>query len=71
METNSKEKNAIGKFIHEAFCVDGKTDFFKITNPTNDIGEGAIYKVEDKKRGTFFVGIFRESDNNINSNHKE
>ena len=66
METNSKEnteiKNKIGEFIHKAFCVDGKTDFLKLTNPTNDIGEGTIYKIEDKKRGTFFVGIFRDNE---------
>ncbi len=65
METNSKEKNKIGEFIHEAFCVDGKTDFFKLTNPTEDMGEGTIYKIEDKKRGTFFVGIFRDNDKTV------
>lgn len=65
METNSKEKDKIGEFIHQAFCVDGKTDFFKSTNPNNDIGRGAIYKIEDKKRGTFFVGIFTNDDKTV------
>jgi hypothetical protein len=62
METYSKEKNKIGEFIHEAFCVDGKTNFLKLTNPTDDVGEGTIYKIENKKRGTFFVGIFRDNE---------
>ncbi len=69
METNSKEtteiKNKIGEFIHESFCVDGKTDFFKLTNPTDDMGEGTIYKIKDKKRGTFFVGIFRDNNKTV------
>jgi len=48
------------KFLHEAFCVDGETEFFKNTKPIEFLNSyGVVYEINDKKRGIFYVGIFK------------
>lgn len=42
-------------FIHEAFCVDGTTEFKMITEQGKLVGNQ--FKIIDKKRGEFFVTI--------------
>lgn len=58
-KTDTQMINEIGDFIHEAFCVDGITTFDKIVEERRnmEILVGNRYKIEDKKRGEFFVTI--------------
>lgn len=53
-------KNKTGDFLHEAFCVDGTTKFVKVTEPTPSFNcDGLLYEIEDKKRGLFYVAIYK------------
>lgn len=47
--------NELRDFIHEAFCVDGTTRFYKYTKMDNVTG--IAFQIEDKKRGLFFVSL--------------
>lgn len=52
-----------GDFLHEAFCIDGETKFVKITEPTSGFNcSGLLYEITDKKRGLFFVAIYKPAD---------
>lgn len=52
-----------GDFLHEAFCVDGETKFVKVTEPTLNFNcDGLLYQIEDRKRGLFFVAIYKPRD---------
>jgi hypothetical protein len=53
----------IGVFLHEAFCVNGKIEFIEITKPTPEFScDGLLYQIQDKKRGLFFVAIYKPID---------
>lgn len=60
IEEELEKQSKMGDFLHEAFCVDGTTEFVKITKPTDEIKcNGLLYEINDKKRGLFFVAVYK------------
>ena len=59
-EDELKRQQKTGDFLHEAFCVDGMTKFIKVTEPTAGFNcDGLLYEIKDKKRGLFYVAIYK------------
>lgn len=62
-KTELERQKKTGDFLHEAFCVDGETKFVKVTEPTQGFNcDGLLYQIDDKKRGLFFVAIYKPRD---------
>lgn len=61
MKTVAQKINEVGDFLHEAFCIDGTTEFCK--HVTLDNGSetifGALYKLTDIKRGEFYIAMYK------------
>lgn len=54
--------NEIQEFIRESMCVKGEVKFAKWidTMYQGQFLEGVLFEVNDKKRGKFFIGWFKD-----------
>lgn len=65
-KTDIELLNEIEAFLKEAFCISGECvfeDFVDVVKPNSDKVESAMFKLEDSRRGVFFVTISKPNQN--------
>lgn len=62
-EEEKKLINEMANFLHLAYCVEGSVEFDTLTDTETSEGKtirnGILFKVVDKKRGTFYLGWYK------------